>query len=99
MAETIQRVQYDFHNTIISVFLERFTTEFQKFCTENGVLCRYQAYGTPFYMGLFQGNMIPDIPESNNWIYSQGRDEAEPSEYKWNRGHGYMLWNKSQEKK
>ncbi|MCD6367380.1 MAG: hypothetical protein J7L46_07565, partial [Bacteroidales bacterium] len=95
MAETIQRVQYDYYNTIITVFLERFTTEFQKFCTENGVLCRYQAYGTPFYMGLFQGNMIPDIPESNNWIYSRGRDEARTSEYTWVRNHGYMLWNKA----
>jgi len=95
MAETIQRIQYDFHNTIISVFLERFTTEFQEFCTENGVLCRYQAYGTPFYMGLFQGNIIPDIPESNNWIYSRGRNEAEASEFTWRQNHGYMLWNKA----
>jgi hypothetical protein len=95
LAETIRRVQYDYYNTIINVFLERFTKEFQKFCTENAVLCRYQAYGTPFYMGLFGGNMIPDIPESNNWIYSQGRNEAEPSEYTWNRNHGYMLWNKA----
>jgi len=95
LAETIKRVQYDYYNTIISVFLERFTTEFQKFCTENDVLCRYQAYGTPFYMGLFQGNMIPDIPESNNWIYSRGRNEAETSEYTWVRNHGYMLWNKA----
>ena len=95
LAETIRRIQYDYYNTIVNVFLERFTTEFQKFCTENGVLCRYQAYGTPFYMGLFQGNMIPDIPESNNWIYSQGKNEAEPSEFTWNRNHGYMLWNKA----
>jgi hypothetical protein len=95
MAEIIRRVQYDYYNTIIKVFLERFTTEFQNFCTENGVLCRYQAYGTPFYMGLFQGNMIPDIPESNNWIYSRGKNEANPSKYSWNRNHGYMLWNKA----
>ncbi len=95
MAETIERVQYDFYNTIIGVFLERFTMQFQEFCTENGVLCRYQAYGTPYYMGLFQGNMIPDIPESNNWIYSGARDEAEASEYTWVQGHGYLLWNKA----
>jgi len=95
LAQTIKRVQYDYYNTIIRVFLERFTLEFQKFCTENGVLCRYQAYGTPFYMGLFQGNMIPDIPESNNWIFSRGKNEAQPSEFTWNRNHGYMLWNKA----
>ncbi len=94
-SDSIKRVRYDFYNTIISVFLERFTTEFQKFCTENGVLCRYQAYGYPFYMGIFQGNMIPDIPESNNWIYSRGRNEAENPEYTWVQNHGYMLWNKA----
>jgi len=95
LAESIKRVQYDYYNTIIKVFLERFTKEFQKFCTENNVLCRYQAYGIPFYMGLFQGNMIPDIPESNNWIYSRGRNEAEVSEFTWRQNHGYMLWNKA----
>lgn len=95
MEETIRRIQYDYYNTIIAVFLEHFTSEFQDFCTENNVLCRYQAYGVPFYMGLFQGNMIPDIPESNNWIYSRGRNEAEISEYTWVRNHGYMLWNKA----
>jgi hypothetical protein len=94
-AETISRVQYDFYNTIIKLFLERFTKNFQKFCTDNGVLCRYQAYGTPYYMGLFQGYLIPDIPESNNWIYSRGRDEAANPEFSWNQIHGYMLWNKA----
>ena len=95
LAETFKRVQYDYYNTLINLFLERFTSKFQEFCTENGVLCRYQAYGTPYYMGLFQGNMIPDIPESNNWIYSRGRDEAAASEYTWVQDHGYMLWNKA----
>ncbi|NQU51410.1 MAG: hypothetical protein HQ522_02615 [Bacteroidetes bacterium] len=45
--------------------------------------------------GAFQGNMIPDIPESNNWIYSRGRNEAETSEFTWVQNHGYMLWNKA----
>jgi len=95
LADHFHRVQYDFYQVLIDVFLERFTREFQDFCTENGVLCRYQAYGTPYYMGLFQGNLIPDIPESNNWIYSRARDEAESDAYTWNQGHGYMLWNKA----
>ncbi|MCK5694955.1 MAG: hypothetical protein KAI08_18940, partial [Bacteroidales bacterium] len=95
LADNLHRVQYDFYQVLIDVFLDRFTREFQDFCTENGVLCRYQAYGTPYYMGLFQGNLIPDIPESNNWIYSRARDEAESEAYSWNQGHGYMLWNKA----
>jgi hypothetical protein len=95
LADHLHRVQYDFYQVLIDVFLERFTREFQDFCTENGVLCRYQAYGTPYYMGLFQGNLIPDIPESNNWIYSRGWDEAQSDAYTWNQAHGYMLWNKA----
>jgi hypothetical protein len=95
LADLLLRVQYDFYQVLIDVFLERFTREFQDFCTEKGVLCRYQAYGTPYYMGLFQGNLIPDIPESNNWIYSRARDEATSEAYTWNQGHGYMLWNKA----
>ncbi len=95
LADHLHRVQYDFYQVLIDVFLERFTREFQDFCTENGLLCRYQAYGTPYYMGLFQGNLIPDIPESNNWIYSGARDEAESDAYSWIQGHGYMLWNKA----
>ncbi len=95
MADTLKRVQYDFYHTIIDLFLERFTMQFQEFCSDNGVLCRYQAYGTPYYMGLFQGYMIPDIPESNSWIYSGARDEAGTDEYTWVQGHGYMLWNKA----
>ena len=94
-SDHLQRVQYDFYQVLIDVFLERFTREFQDFCTENALLCRYQAYGPPYYMGLFQGNLIPDIPESNNWIYSRARDEAESEAYTWNQAHGYMLWNKA----
>jgi len=95
LADHLQRVQYDFYQVLIDVFLERFTREFQDFCTENGVLCRYQAYGIPYYMGLFQGYLIPDIPESNNWIYSRAWDEAQSDAYTWNQAHGYMLWNKA----
>jgi len=94
MLETVRRVRYDFNNTVVSLFLENFVVNYQKFCGENDVLCRYQAYGHPEYMGIYQGNMMVDIPESNNWIYSGGWDEAEISEYTWNQTHGYMLWSK-----
>jgi hypothetical protein len=52
--------------------------------------CRYQAYGTPFLMGMLEGFMIPDIPESNNWIYSSDMDA---DTWEWNQDHGYMIWN------
>ncbi len=89
-AEKLKRVRYDYNRLLVQTFLENFTQEFQDFCTENGVLCRYQAYGTPFLMGMMEGNMIPDIPESNNWIYSADMD-AEA--WEWSQGHGYMIWN------
>ena len=89
-SDQVRRVRYDYNKLLVRVFLDNFTKTFQDFCTENGLKCRYQAYGTPFLMGMMEGNMIPDIPESNNWIYSV---DMETDEWIWNQGHGYMIWN------
>jgi hypothetical protein len=89
-SDKILRARYDFNNLLVKVFLENFTETFQQFCTDNGLLCRYQAYGTPFLMGMMEGNMIPDIPESNNWIYSS---DMNADQWEWNQQHGYMIWN------
>jgi len=89
-ADQIKRVRYDYNKLLVKTFLENFTQEFQNFCTERNLLCRYQAYGTPFLMGMMEGNMIADIPESNNWIYSADMDA---DAWVWNQGHGYMIWN------
>jgi len=88
--DDIKRVRYDYNRLLVSVFLKNFTQVFQDFCTDNGLKCRYQAYGTPFLMGMLEGNMIVDIPESNNWIYSSDMDSEE---WIWNQNHGYMIWN------
>jgi len=96
-ADTIKRVQYDFYNTLVDVFLDRFVLRFQKFCTENNVLCRYQAYGYPWYMGVLEGYLIPDIPESNSWLnptVTPKIDEDISDEFSWSQPQGYMLWNK-----
>jgi hypothetical protein len=90
LKDELKRVRYDYNKLLVKVFLENFTRTFQKFCTENNVLCRYQAYGTPFLMGMLEGNMIPDIPESNNWIFSA---DITTDDWQWNKGHGYMIWN------
>ncbi|MBN2775844.1 MAG: hypothetical protein JXR31_16430 [Prolixibacteraceae bacterium] len=89
-SDQLKRVRYDFNKLLVQVFLKNFTQEFQDFCTSEGILCRYQAYGTPFLMGMMEGNMIADIPESNNWIYSSDMDA---DEWNWSQGHGYMIWN------
>lgn len=88
--DELKRVRYDYNKLLVEVFLENFTKTYKDFCEENGVLCRYQAYGTPFLMGMLDGYMIPDIPESNNWIYSA---EMKDSIWQWNQAHGYMTWN------
>jgi hypothetical protein len=89
--DQVKRVRYDFNEFLVSLFLENFTRTFQEFCTENGLLCRYQAYGTPFLMGMMEGNLIPDIPESNNWLFSGNNMDSR--EWTWNQDHGYMIWN------
>ncbi len=89
--DELMKVRYDYNSLLVKIFLRNFTGEFQKFCTENGLKCRYQAYGTPFLMGMMEGNMIPDIPESNNWLFSG--DNMNEGEWNWNQGHGYMIWN------
>ncbi|MFC2109701.1 glycosyl hydrolase [Bacteroidota bacterium] len=88
--DKLKRVRYDYNKLLVKVFLENFTQTYKDFCESNGVLCRYQAYGTPFLMGMLDGYMIPDIPESNNWIYSA---EMKDSLWQWNQSHGYMTWN------
>jgi hypothetical protein len=89
--DKVRRVRHDYNRLLVKVFLENFTQVFHDFCNENGMLSRYQAYGTPFLMGMMEGNMIADIPESNNWIYSG--DAMQDEHWKWNQGHGYMIWN------
>ena len=90
--DSIKRVRYDYNKTLVELFLERFVTPFQQFCTDNKIKCRYQAYGSPWLVGISEGNLIPDIPESNNWLYSRGLKEKEY--FTWNKYHGYMIWNK-----
>ncbi len=88
--DALKRVRYDYNKLLVEVFLKNFTQTYKDFCEENDVLCRYQAYGTPFLMGMLDGYMIPDIPESNNWIYSA---EMKDSLWQWKQSHGYMIWN------
>lgn len=86
----IKRVRFDYNKLLVETFLDNFTRTYKTFCEENGILCRYQAYGTPFLMGMLDGYMIPDIPESNNWIYiAEMKDEA----LKWSQHRGDKIWN------
>jgi len=82
IAVSLKRVRYDFNLVLVTLFLERFTETFKTWCHDHNTLCRYQAYGWPWFVGISEGYLIPDIPESNNWL--------NPNEYQ-NR---YPIWNK-----
>ncbi len=95
MADLLRRARYDWNEHNVAVFLDNFTSEYTRFCHDHHLLSRYQAYGIPYLMGMAEGYMIPDIPESNNWIYSQGRVKPlESDSFTWSQQHGYMIWNK-----
>ena len=82
-ADTIRRVRYDYYRTLAELFHQRFTHAYNDWCHEHGTVSRFQAYGMPWLMGMAEGYLIPDIPESNNWLYSQHVYE-----------HGFYIWNK-----
>jgi hypothetical protein len=92
--DMVERVTYDYTRTLVDLFHERFTMTFQKFCTDHDIKCRYQAYGSPWLIGMLDGYMIVDIPESNNWFYSQGTKPDDEDYFTWSKNHGYMIWNK-----
>ncbi len=95
LEDQVRRVRYDWSEHMVSVFLAGFTAEYTAFCHDHGLLSRYQSYGLPLLMGMAEGYMIPDIPESNNWLYSQDViDPMDPPHFTWNQKHGYLIWSK-----
>lgn len=82
--DVLNRVRYDYCRTLVELFRERFILPYHNWCHRNGVLSRFQAYGSPDLLGMLEGYLIADIPESNNWLYSH----TDP--YR----HGYDVWTK-----
>lgn len=73
LAETIKRVRYDFSKTLAELFMERFILPYHNWCHLNGTTSRYQAYGYPWiYTDLLDGYLVPDIPESDQWLFNSG---------------------------
>lgn len=83
LSEAVGRVRYDLSKVLVELFRERFTRTYHRWCNANGALSRYQAYGTPWLLGMLEGFMEADIPETNNWLNS--RDF---------RHHGFRVWSK-----
>lgn len=81
-ADTIRRVRHDYNRALADMYLENFVETFHDWSNKNGCQSRYQAYGMPWHMDISKGNMIPDIPESNNWLFTNPYY------------HGFHTWNK-----
>ncbi|HPA17372.1 MAG TPA: glycosyl hydrolase [Verrucomicrobiae bacterium] len=86
--ETIARVRYDYCRTLTDLFLDGLAHPFYRWCHENRVLCRWQAYGSPWFYGIEDGYRIPDIPEGNNWLFSRPAAGRDPDV------HGWPVWQK-----
>jgi len=85
-ADTLLRVRYDYNRVLVDLFQERFTSVFK--------LCRFQAYGSPWLIGILDGYLLADIPESNNWLYVQNSNPDAKDHFTWVKNHGSMIWNK-----
>ncbi len=88
-ADTLLRVRYDYYATLARLFMERFILPYHNWCQNIGVKSRYQAYGHPWIpTDLLAGNMIPDIPESDQWLFNAGWTATPIDQIR------YAVWNK-----
>jgi hypothetical protein len=69
LMEEVQRARYDFSEHLCHLLHENHFKEVHRFHEENGMTSRIQAYGNPDYFDIAKGYMIPDIPETDTWLY------------------------------
>jgi alpha-L-rhamnosidase len=87
---TIERVRYDYSQTMSELFMERFVKVFHQWCRQNGVKSRYQAYGFPsLYNPMIDGFAVPDIPEGDQWLFSNSWQPYNDID-----NIRYAIWNK-----
>ena len=89
LADIIRRVRHDCNRTLVELFHERFIDTFHKWCRANGVLSRYQAYGSPALAGMLGGYMRVDIPEGDTWLHFPWDNVGKRLD-----GIRYAVWNK-----
>ena len=88
--EMIQRIRYDFELTKTELIRERFVNPFIKWCKENNVQSRMQAYGRGYFP--LEGSLEADIPECETWIMPGLGNEMSETDYR--RGRAYTMINK-----
>lgn len=87
--EILKRVELDFYQTRLELFDERFLKTFNKWCHNNGVQSRVQAYGRG--MHPLNSNLEIDIPECETWLNNSiGKDLPARGGY----GRAYCMINK-----
>lgn len=88
--DMIQRMRYDFELTKTELLEERFVTSFTKWCRNNNIKSRVQAYGRGYFP--LEGSFDVDLPECETWIkYGLGK---EMSEEDYRVGRAYTMINK-----
>lgn len=87
--DTLLRVRYDYYATLADIFMERFILPLHHWCKKVGVKSRYQAYGHPWVpTDLLDGNLVPDIPEGDQWLFNGGWTAAQIDQIR------YAIWDK-----
>lgn len=90
LQQKINRVRYDFEDTRVQLFKERFIDTFVSWCRENGVKSRMQAYGRE--CNPLEASMLIDIPECETWLSSNVGVEFSDEDYR--QGRAYTMNNK-----
>jgi hypothetical protein len=95
MEKMINRMRYDFEFTKAELFRERFSNSFSKWCSDNKIKSRAQAYGRGHFP--LDGSFGMDIPEGETWLkYGVGEEISEKdfTKYPWHLGRGNTMINK-----
>jgi hypothetical protein len=85
---TLSRVRYDFEETRVQLFRERFIQTFVDWCHSQGVKSRMQAYGMDCLP--LESSMLIDIPECETWIWVPEVEEFGEN----GKGRNYTMINK-----
>jgi len=92
--EQVNRVRFDFELTKAELLDERYTATFLKWCKDNGVKSRAQAYGRGFFP--LESSLGYDIPEgeswTTNWLKHRIGEEMGDEDYR--RGRAYTMIDK-----
>ena len=95
MERMLNRMRYDFEYTKAELFRERFSNNYSKWCAENKIKSRAQAYGRGHFP--LEGSFGMDIPEGETWMkYGIGEEISEKdfTKYPWHLGRGNTMINK-----